>query len=117
MVYIIDESSEEDLAPDDILPWRRACFGERTKKATQDDLPIPHELHKTFVKIYIRRVVKWLGDQPVAFAISGIDFLQAVRDAWCETFPHHPHHIVMKSAVYDLVSDEYISDEETDLPH
>ncbi|PSR88456.1 hypothetical protein PHLCEN_2v5136 [Hermanssonia centrifuga] len=47
MVYIIDESSEEDLAPDDILPWRRACFGERTKKATQDDLPIPHKLHNT----------------------------------------------------------------------
>ncbi|THG98439.1 hypothetical protein EW026_g3744 [Hermanssonia centrifuga] len=99
MVYIVDESSEEELAPDDILPWSRAT-GMRGRRFTQEDLPIPRDLHKIFVRLYIRRVIGWLGDQAAAFSLCGVDLLPAMRTAWDKTFLDHPHDILTRGAVY-----------------
>ncbi len=82
---------------------------------TQEDLPIPRDLHKIFVRLYIRRVIGWLGDQAAAFSLCSVDLLPAMCTAWDKTFLDHPHDILTRGAVYYIVSAQYVSNEETDL--
>ncbi|PSR71865.1 hypothetical protein PHLCEN_2v12259 [Hermanssonia centrifuga] len=104
MVHIVDDQSSEAGSLDKIRPWPRLEDRQPapTRKPVRSDLPIPYDQHKKFVKIYIRRVLRWLGEQPATFNVAYIDLLRPMQDAWDLTFPDYPHQIDFRGATYNI---------------
>ncbi|PSS32151.1 hypothetical protein PHLCEN_2v2084 [Hermanssonia centrifuga] len=102
MVHILDNQLSEVSELDEIRPWPRLADREAARKSVHSDLPIPYDQHKRFTKVFIRRVLRWLGEQPATFNTAYIDFLYPMQDAWNLTFPDYPHQIDLRGATYDI---------------
>ncbi|THG92805.1 hypothetical protein EW026_g8228 [Hermanssonia centrifuga] len=102
MVHILDDQSSKVGELDKIRPWPRLADREAAQKPVRSDLPIPYDQHKKFAKVFIQRVLRWLGEQPATFNIAYINLLRPMQDAWDLIFPNFPHQIDLRGATYDI---------------